>query len=956
MRTTRWRRLTTMAVLSLGWLGGAACLPGQSPAAAQPAPRPANDSSPRDALRTLYYCVVAYDIQPHLMDEAVACLDLGPERSADPAEGVRLAIELEQVLRVLCVPIHSLPDRPDRDAVTVLDGDGFKIALARGPDGAWRFDRDTVNRIPAMSRLALARYRDLQGERAALRDGYSDPSAAMRRFLMDTMARDFYAAARSLDLSALDAQERGDRGPLLAWQLAFVMQRRGWVYLQEVPNQPSGPPFTWHADRTGRIVLERVRGDDGKEAWLFNKKTVRNIPAMFEAARSLPPGARFVCLGVDLPTPTAAGPGLGARRPPDVPPQLGSPRAMLQAFFRVMDAAEAHDRRLADALQFLDLDGVPQADRRAQGAKVAAKLEAVLRKASVDLSALPDAWSAPMQVLGEAQGVRVEIVRGRDGCWRFSRATVAQAPAFFDKLAARDRGEGDRAAHLDSARDAISTFLSSTRKGDFEEAAECLDLSAYRPGTRDEAGPALAFKLRYVMDRLGRVYIQEVPDQADGPRYVFYRGDLGRIVIARQTDGPRKGSWLFTSETVTLIEPMFRAVIDKPPDESAADGALPPPRFWHAPGLWLRFQMPAAARMVVWRMQAYQWLGLALAVLASALASWLLLAQVQRLVALVLRKCGSALTRQFVAARLRPLTWVAAWWLLFEALALLDLPIRFIDAVLPLKTFGMAVLIGWFGIRLVDLATGVYMNSELLRPHRSLSDMVVPVSMRALKGALLLVVAVYVVYQIGEGEHLSRFLTGLGVAGLAASLAAQDALKSFFSTLLLIGERSFKIGDRIVVGSLEGVVEQVGFRATRLRTSDGSLLTVPNSTIASAAIDNLSTKAFSRCKATLLVKYDVSPERLLKLRDRIRAWLVARPGVVADRVVVSINRLTDQGVEVALDLYLTEVSPAAEKALKEEINFEVLRMCEELAGESDDAYHPLTGEKGRGARPAARAA
>src|SRR5262249_49485652 len=161
------------------------------------------------------------------------------------------------------------------------------------------------------------------------------------------------------------------------------------------------------------------------------------------------------------------------------------------------------------------------------------------------------------------------------------------------------------------------------------------------------------------------------------------------------------------------------------------------------------------------------------------------------------------------------------------------------------------------------------MNSELLRPHRSLSDMVVPVSMRTLKGAILLLVAVYVVYEVGEGDTLSRFLTGLGVAGLAASLAAQDALKGFYSTLLLTGERSVAIGDRIAVGGVEGVVEQVGFRATRLRTADGSLLTIPNSTIAAAAIDNLSTKTFSRCKVTLLVNYDTSPAHILALRDRI---------------------------------------------------------------------------------------
>jgi MscS family membrane protein len=159
-------------------------------------------------------------------------------------------------------------------------------------------------------------------------------------------------------------------------------------------------------------------------------------------------------------------------------------------------------------------------------------------------------------------------------------------------------------------------------------------------------------------------------------------------------------------------------------------------------------------------------------------------------------------------------------------------------------------------------------------------------------------------------------------------------MKNFFSTLLLIGERTFKIGDRIAVGDLEGVVEQVGFRATRLRTADGSLLTIPNGTIASAAIDNLTTKAFSRCRASLLLSADTSPERVLALRDRIRAWLMSDPRVRPDKVEVSVNRLAGQGVEVALDLHLAEVSAHGEKEFKEEINCALLRLSESLAKEA----------------------
>lgn len=924
MHATPPRRLAVV-LLTLGFVCTAAGRQAEKPrpVATARAPRELL-TSPRDTLKTLYFAAVAYDFQPRLIDEAVACLDLDPERAANPGEAARLALDLEQILRTLCVPVHGLPTRPDRSAVLVHDADGFKITIARGTDGLWRFDRDTVNRIPDMFRESLAKFRVLQPDRAGMREGHHDPRATLRRFISDSLAKDFYSAARCLDLSGVERQQRGEKGPILAQQLAFIIQRRGWPFTQEVPYQTTGPAFTLHADASGRIVLERVRLDDGKEAWLFGKKTVRNIPAMYERVVGLPADWRYERLGKALP---AVADLTSGKKPPDtVPPQLQSPRAVLKGFFRAMDAAETQDSRLRDALLFLDLQALPEADHEVQGTKVAIKLEAVLRKIRVELSALPDDWNAPPQLLGESQGVRVEITRQRDGCWRFNQDTVAQTAAFFDKVAAHNP-KIERASHHESARETMATFLASMGNGDHDEAAKCLDLSRYRPVARDEIGPILAYKLKFVMDRIGRVYIQEVPDAPDGPRYVFYRGDLGRIVIARKTDGPDKGSWLFTAETVEMVGRMFRAAIRLPVNEASADTALPPPTFWQSPGIWVRFRVPEYLRLRVWKLQLYQWVGVVAGLLASFLVPRLLLAPVHSVIAFVLRKSGSTLSRAFVASRLRPLAWVIAWWLLFHALAMLDLPTSIIQEVLPFKTFGLAALLGVLGVKLVDLATAVYMNSELLRPHRSLSDMVVPVSMRTLKGGIFLAVAVYLIYQIGEGDALGRFLTGLGFAGLAASLAAQDAMKGFFSTLLLIGERTFKIGDRITVGDQEGVVEQVGFRATRLRTDDGSVLTIPNATITSAAIDNLSTKTSSRWKASMLLTMGASPEGALALRDQVRAWLITHPKVQSDKVEVTVNRLGGQSVEVALDVYLIAANATAEAEVKEEVNRELLRLA-----------------------------
>jgi MscS family membrane protein len=800
--------------------------------------------SPRETLKTLYYAVMLYDLFPEMMADAVACLDLDALKPRPgSAEAILLVLDVEQVLQSLSVPLSSVPDTGFGDMVTMYDADGFTIGMARGPDGGWRIDAATLERLPALRRSAQERRSKRPTDLSALREGFTDPRAAMRQFISAAANGDFYAAARALDLTSFSNEQRRQEGPLLAQQLAFVMQRRGFVFRQEVPDAPDSPPYTWHADEHGRIALERVRLPNGKDSWLFTKQTVRNIPRMYAEAQSLAPVAQYARLNMVVPALEANPGSVAARqRPEDIPPHLGSPRAVLQGFFRTMDATDKDDSRLAEALEYLDLENVPTADRGPLGMKLASKLEAVLRKVRLDLRAIPDEWNAGRQVLGEPQGVRIEIARQRDGCWRFSSATVAHIEEMFERLAGKSGSEEGQGSHLDSARDTMITFQTAAARGEFSLAAECLNLSAIQASAHGELGPVLAYKLKYVLDRLGRLYVQEIPDSPEGPRYVLHRGPLGRIALERQTTEAGKTPWLFTEDTVKRIDPMFRAVLGQPLDDSQKDvpGVLVEPKLSDAPGIWLRLRVPRWMQTRAGRLELYQWLGLALAALASWVAAQLLMASIlSRLLAWLLHRSGSLLSTSFVTASLRPLTWLASVWMFFESLAWLDLPVGVAGPIFAAQKFLLAALVGWLGFRLIDLLMGVYLNSELLKPHRNLSDLIVPVSMRIGKTAVLLVVATYLIYQIGHIDLLTRFLTGLGVAGLAASLAAQDALKSFFGTLLLIGERAFKIGDRIMVDGKEGIVELVGFRSTRLRTDGGSVLTIPNAVIASSPIDNL---------------------------------------------------------------------------------------------------------------------
>src|SRR5262249_34275324 len=158
------------------------------------------------------------------------------------------------------------------------------------------------------------------------------------------------------------------------------------------------------------------------------------------------------------------------------------------------------------------------------------------------------------------------------------------------------------------------------------------------------------------------------------PRFVLHSGDIGRIVIARKTEGPAKGKWLFTAETVERIEPMFLAVLGKPVDESLR-GAMPPghpPALRETPGIWLRLRMPQWARIAVGGLELYQWCGLVLALMLSWLVAKLLLTSLELVGISVLRRSGSALTGSYVMSKLRPLTWLVTCWLFFKFPVWLD--------------------------------------------------------------------------------------------------------------------------------------------------------------------------------------------------------------------------------------------------------------------------------------------
>ena len=352
----------------------------------------------------------------------------------------------------------------------------------------------------------------------------------------------------------------------MARKLAFVMQRCGFMFSQEVPNDPDGYRYVWHSNHRGRIMLERVRLPEGQDAWLFTRGTLaqprragRGLPR--QAAR---PALRHHRRG-DRRGRAGRRPGgegaAAAGRPARAWARPGRP---LRTFLESMDELEFDGDRSRDLLACLDLDAIPPEDRAGVGLRLAAKLEAVLHRLRVDLMTVADTWEADPLVLGRDTEWQVTLARGKDGAWRFDRETVSRVPDLFERLTPEEKSARERRSNFHSAQQTMRTLLHASDAGDLDLAARCLDLDGVPQARRGELGPILAYKLKFVLDRIGRVALEEIPAEADGPRYYYHRGPLGRIDLVRRAEGPRRGDWQFSRETVARIEAMFRDASDRP--------------------------------------------------------------------------------------------------------------------------------------------------------------------------------------------------------------------------------------------------------------------------------------------------------------------------------------------------------------------------------------------------------
>lgn len=170
------------------------------------------------------------------------------------------------------------------------------------------------------------------------------------------------------------------------------------------------------------------------------------------------------------------------------------------------------------------------------------------------------------------------------------------------------------------------------------------------------------------------------------------------------------------------------------------------------------------------------------------------------------------------------------------------------------------VAVTYVAYQMVELS-GWWVRRLRANVHTALDDMMEPVIRKTLRVAVVILGLLVIIEKLSD-KPITSILAGLGVGGLAVALAAQDTIKNFFGSLVIFGDHPFQLGDRIVVDEIDGTIEEVGMRSTRIRTLDGHLVTFPNGELANKTIRNISKRPCIKRVANITITYDTPPEKI----------------------------------------------------------------------------------------------
>ncbi len=199
-----------------------------------------------------------------------------------------------------------------------------------------------------------------------------------------------------------------------------------------------------------------------------------------------------------------------------------------------------------------------------------------------------------------------------------------------------------------------------------------------------------------------------------------------------------------------------------------------------------------------------------------------------------------------------------------------------------------------------------------------------------IKKSLITIVFIFGVLMIAQslGADVKAFLAGLGIGGLAFALAAQDTIANIFGSVVVAVDQPFKIGETVRIGSTVGTVEDMGLRSTKIRALDRSLVIIPNKSVASETITNLSRFNGRRIEQTLGLTYDTTADQMQELVAELRRLIESDADVDPTTVHCYFRDYNNSSLDIWIVYVAKDPDFAKQLILRQRLNLAFMRAVE----------------------------
>lgn len=430
-------------------------------------------------------------------------------------------------------------------------------------------------------------------------------------------------------------------------------------------------------------------------------------------------------------------------------------------------------------------------------------------------------------------------------------------------------------------------FLKAATSGDYNIAAQYLQMSAAR---RQSDGEQTATKLKYILDNAfvgnySRFNQPEGTPQEGAPLNhqklgIMSAGDVEADLDLVRVSDPSAGKiWLISADTLGKLPELY--------DQAKARQVES-----KLPAVLVKHQLGG--------MPLWQWLALLVATPVAAGMGWLILFVLE----VPLRWWARRRGRMDVASwrSVSGPAWLLAGTLLHQVFVVyLRMPLLLRHYYFEITSTALilsAVWIVWrvvrwslYRVRLRALAHGLAGTGSLML-----------LGERILKAVIFVLGALAVLGNLGF--NMSTALAGLGIGGLAIGFGAQKTIENLFGGVSVLADEVFRVGDVCRFGDRTGVVEDIGLRSTRIRTDERTLLAIPNGTVATINLENLSRRDKILFKTSLNLRSETKADHLRFILSEVRRLLYSHPRVESNTVRVRLIDVAGAAPTVEIFAYV----------------------------------------------------